>query len=597
VLKKLNKEIFSLPSWAREGFSAFRERLLHKSADKEKPWIRHYDAGVPYELEVPGVPVYQFLQRAFAEAGPKPALLYYNRRLSYNHLYAMVTRFASGLQRLGVKPGQPIALCMPNIPQFLIAYWAALYVGAVVVLINPLLSEREMRHQLSLSRAEVLVVLDRFHSRVERVRAQTQVRHVVVAFLESYMSPIRQLAFQFGKRLRKAEEKIKRGQGTFFFRQLLKQPPLTRAVEVDPGSAAVMLFTGGVTGIPKAAVLSHNNVVMNALQARAWISDIREGEEVVMAALPLSHSYAMSACHHLAVLCKGMLVLEPRFEVKKICRHLQRYKVTLFPGVPTMFSSIVNRLMHKPMDLSSIRSCISGGASLPRIIKERFEKLTGARLLEGYGLTEASPVTHCTPVQGGGKEGSIGLPWPGTSARIVDLQSREVLGPGKVGELQVRGPQVMLGYFEQEEATREVLDAEGWLSTGDIAFQDKEGYFFIVDRKKEIFFSGGYNVYPAEIERVLMEHPAVAEAAVVPIHDDYYGEAARAYLVLRPRMAQPATAELLAFCLGRLARYKIPQQFVFVDELPKNLVGKVLKRELMMREFNPDSQRGENVDG
>jgi len=595
-LRKLNKEIFALPQWAWEGFNAIRQRL-NKSALKERPWMRHYDEGVPYELEAPGVPVYELLQRAFAEAGSKTALLYYDRRFSYHHLYTLVTRFAAGLQRLGVQPGESVALCLPNIPQFLIAYWAALYIGAVVVLVNPLLSEREMHQQLTSTRATVLVVLDRFQPRVERLRAQSAVRHVVVAFAETYMPPLRQIAFQFHKRLSRTEEKIRRSKETLFFRQLLMHPPLTRPVPVNPASAAVMLFTGGVTGEPKAAMLSHNNVLMNALQARAWISDIREGEEVVMAALPLTHSYAMSTCHHLAILAKGIMVLEPRFEVKRICRDLQRYKVSLFPGVPTMFGSLVNRLARKPADLSSIRSCISGGAPLPRAIKERFEAMTGARLLEGYGLTEASPVTHCTPLQGVCKEGSIGLPWPGTYARIVGLQDRRVLGTGEIGELQVRGPQVMLGYFGEEEATRAVLDEEGWLSTGDIAYQDEDGYFFIVDRKKEIFFSGGYNVFPAEIERVLTEHPAVAEAAVVAAPDDHYGSVAKAWLVLQPGADAVTAAELREFCRARLARYKIPRQYVFVDALPKNLLGKVLKRELTLLEPIREVRTGEGCHG
>jgi len=575
---------------------AFRERL-GMTATKEHPWMRHYDAGVPYELEVPDVPVYQLLQHAFAEAGSKPALLYCNRRISYNHLYSLVTRFAAGLQRLGVKPGEPVALCMPNIPQFLIAYWAALYIGAVVVLVNPLLSEREMHHQISTTRARVMVVLDRFQPRVESLRGQSEVRHIVVAFLESFMPPLRRIAFQFSERLHHAEARVRRSEGTHFFRELLKPAPLTRPVQVDSRSAAVMLYTGGVTGTPKAAVLSHNNVVMNALQARAWINDIRDGEEVVMAALPLTHSYAMSACHHLAILSKGILVLEPRFDVNRICRDLKRYKVTLFPGVPTMFGSIVNRLMQKPLRLRTIRSCISGGAPLPRAIKERFEAMTGARLLEGYGLTEASPVTHCTPLQGVCKEGSIGLPWPGTNARIVDLHDRRVLGAGRVGELQVRGPQVMLGYFGEEAATREVIDAEGWLSTGDIAFQDKDGYFFIVDRKKEIFFSGGYNVYPAEVERVLTEHPAIAEAAVVAVPDAHYGSAGKAFLVLHSGAPAPATAELQDFCRGRLARYKMPRSFVFVASLPRNLVGKVLKCELAALESRQEEQTSEGSHG
>lgn len=576
----LKKDIFTLPQMARDSLLAFRERLLLKSAMVEKPWLHHYDAGVPFEIDPPSIPLYELLQRAFAEAGSSPAILYFNRRFSYNHLYTMVARFAAGLQRLGVRPGESVALCMPNMPQFLIAYWATLYIGGVVVPVNPLLSSRELLQQLQITRARVLVVLDRLYPRVEQIRAQTQLRHVVVAFLETYMSPMANFAFQFRKRIERAEAKIRRTRGTLFFRQLLRYPPLTRAMEVDPGGTAVMLFTGGVTGQPKAAALSHNNVVVNALQTRAWLSDIREGKEVLLAALPFSHSYAMSACHHLAILIKGMMVLEPRFEVKRILRQLRRQRVTLLPGVPAMFSGMITRLTRKPVAIPSVRLCISGGAPLPPEVKQQFEALTGGRLLQGYGLTEASPITHCNPQRGVERPGSIGLPGPSTQARIVDLRSRAVLKPGEIGELEVRGPQVMQGYFEQEVETRAVIDAEGWLSTGDIAWRDKDGYFYIVDRKKEILFCGGYNVYPGEIERVLCGHPAVQEAAVVPMADAYLGEVPRAFLVLRPGAARPADSELQEYCRRRLARYKIPRRFSVVAALPHNLLGKVLKREL-----------------
>lgn len=579
---KLKKEIFALPKMARENFLAFKERWLPRSVPQDKPWLHHYDSGVPFELKIPDIPLYQFLQRAFAEAGSRPALRYYNRSFSYHHLYSLVTRFASGLQNLGIKPGERVAICLPNIPQFLIAYWAALYIGAAVVLVNPLLSEREMKHQLACSQARVLVLLDRLYPRMARIRPQTRVEHVVVACLETYMPPILNLALKFHKRIQKAEERIKRNRETLFFRQLLHYPPLRAAVEVSTSAAAVLIFTGGVTGQPKAAVLSHRNVVSNALMARAWISDIKDGEEIIMAVLPFSHSYGMTACHHLAILSQSLLILEPRFDVKRVCRQLRKNRVTLFPGVPTMFAAIVNRYCKRNAHISTIRACISGGAPLPRPVKESFERITDGRLVEGYGLSEAAPITHCNPLRGRYQEGSIGLPWPNTEARVVDLRTRRTLEAGAIGELQVRGPQIMNGYLDEVVETRRVIDAQGWLSTGDLAYHDEDGYFFIVDRIKDILFSGGYNVYPSEIERVLAAHPAVQEAAVVAMPDHYYGEVVAAFIVLCQDKPSPSEQDLITFCRSRLAKYKIPRRICVVDELPKNMLGKVLKRELMM---------------
>jgi len=581
---KIRKEIFKLPQIAKNGFLAFKERLLHKAVLADKPWLPHYDSGVPYELQMPEIPLYQFLQNAFLSSGQRTAFVYYNRKFTYQHLYGLVTRFASGLKKMGVEKGDRVAICLPNMPQFLIAYWATLYVGGVVVLINPLLSEREMRMQLANSRTKVLVVLDRIYPRVQRVREQTSLEHVVVALIETYMPAFFKIAFQFQQRMQKTHEKIERSGDTVFFRQLLAEAPLTAAERVEPQSQAVLIFTGGVTGTPKAAMLSHYNLVANALQARAWISNLRDGEEVIMAALPFSHSYGMSACHHLAVLTRSMLVLEPRFEVRRVIRMLKRYAVTLFPGVPTMFSAITNEVRKKPVDLSCVRSCISGGAPLPVSVKQNFERLSKGRLVEGYGLTEASPITHCNPLQGVNKEGSIGLPWPNTESRIVDLARRTPLATGAVGELQVRGPQVMRGYWNMEKETGQVIDAQGWLSTGDIGYQDEEGYFFIVDRKKDIIFCGGFNIYPSEVEKVLQEHPAVAEAAVVPLVDPYYGEVVKAYVVLAKSSTGATESDLINACRGKLAKYKIPRQIVFRSELPKNMLGKVLKRELIAPE-------------
>ncbi len=581
-MSTLKKVLPVVKSALRSGFDAL-EKLAsapRRRTAEERPWFAHYDPGVPHDIPIPDYPLSHLLLAAAQGNGKNTAMIYFGRKISYRHLHKLALRFAAGLQQNEIVAGDRVAICLPNIPQFLISYWATLYLGAVVVPINPLLSEREIHYQIVNSGAEVIIVLDRIYPRIARIQDRTRLRKVIIACIETYMPPILNLAFQFKKRLQKTQERIARRIDTLFFRQLLPSKPIDSIVKVDANKPAILLYTGGVTGTPKAAILSHKNVVANVLQARAWLGDIREGREVILAALPFIHSYGMTAGHHLALLTKSVLILEPRFQVKRVLRDIRKYKATLFPGVPTMYSAIVNSLDGRSMDLSFLRACISGGAPLPSALRRQFERLTNSRLIEGYGLTEAAPITHCNPISGTVKDGSIGLPWPNTDARIVDLNSGKPLPVGATGELEVRGPQVMCGYWRQEAETARVLSADGWLRTGDIARMDEDGYFYIVDRKKDIIFSGGYNIYPSEVERVLMEHPKVAEASAVGIPHEYYGETVKAFVTLFAG-ASATERELLEFCQGKLAKFKIPKQIVIRPELPKNLLGKVLKRELL----------------
>jgi len=368
---------------------------------------------------------------------------------------------------------------------------------------------------------------------------------------------------------------------TVLFRELLDKGICDKIeYKINTHDPAVMIYTGGVTGTPKAAMLSHNNLVANTIQARSWINDFTESREIILTVLPLIHSYGMTACHHLAIHSRSTMILQPRFNVNKIISDIQKYKVTIFPGVPTMYTALVNKARQNNINLLSVRVCISGAAPLLLSLKKEFEKLTHGRLVEGYGLTEASPITHCNPIRGESKEFSIGLPWPNTEARIVDLETNKPLGPDKIGEIEVRGPQVMLGYWQQKEETDKVLSPDGWLKTGDIGKYDKNGYFYIVDRKKDIIFYGGENIYPGEVEKVLTEHPSVSEAAVVGIPDDYYGQNVKAYIVLKIDK-QTTPDEIINFCKDRLAKYKTPKSIEFVEFLPKNFLGKVIKRNLV----------------
>ena len=545
-------------------------RLADRQGIK-KPWLEFYDSGIPACLSTPEKTMIDVLDDTVERNGQRVFLIYFGRKMTYSRFRSLVSRCATGLKSLEISKGDRIALILPNIPQFLIAYWAILEIGAVVVAINPILSEREMLDQMNQADVKAAVVLDRIYSRLVSV-GKKPVVPVVTASVEQYMPAYLSLAMSLERRRLQIQRTA-----AIHFERLLKYPAMELSTRCIPGDPAVMIFTGGVTGEPKAAVLSHRNLVANTEQACAWISDLKN--EVILAVLPLIHSYGMTACHHVSVRSGAVLILEPRFSLKRIVNDIRKYKVTLFPGVPTMFSAIHNFAAKKTLNLSGIRACISGGAPLSGELKENFEKMTGGKLVEGYGLTEASPIVLCNPIHGLNKTGSVGLPWPGTLARIAHLKTGLPLAPYQKGELQIKGPQVMHGYWKKPEETRKIISADGWLSTGDIAYFDRDGYFYIVDRKKDLIFHGGSNIYPGEVEGVLMEHPHILEAAVIGIPDKHYGEVIKAFIVADP--VQSITEnDIIRFCEDKLAKYKIPGEIEFRTQLPKNFLGKVIHRKL-----------------
>ena len=401
--------------------------------------------------------------------------------------------------------------------------------------------------------------------------------------MKDYLPPLLKLLYPIKEKKEGTAVKVKKEPGVHFFAELMKQklPPAPEA-EISLSDTAMFLYTGGTTGVSKGTVLTHENLVANAFQTRSWMWDIRDGEEVILSALPFFHSYGMTACMHLALVCRSMALLVPRFDTKQVLGLIQKHGVTIFPGVPTMYIAINNYPEVKKYDLRSIRACISGGAALPVEVQREFEQITGGRLVEGYGLSEASPVTHVTPIYGLRKEGAIGVPFPNTEAKIVDLKTSEDLPVGEIGELAIRGPQVMQEYWNKPEETQGTL-RDGWLLTGDLAKMDEDGYFYIVDRKKDIIIASGFNIYPREIEEVLFQHPKVAEAAVIGIPDEYRGEVVKAYVVLKEGETA-TTEEIIDFCRDKLARFKIPKVMEFRQELPKSMIGKVLRRVLMEEE-------------
>ncbi|MEW6244438.1 MAG: long-chain fatty acid--CoA ligase [Bacillota bacterium] len=549
-----------------------------------RPWVKYYDSGVPTTIDYPRIPLYGLLERSAAKFPKRVAINFLGGLITYEQLNRMADAFAAALVNMGVKKGDRVCIYLPNCPQFPIAYFGALKAGAVVVPTNPLYVERELQHQVCNSGAETIITLTLFYPRVRNIKTQTPLKNVIVTNIKEYFPPVLKALFTLAKE-KKEGHRVKVEPGVYEFSRLMREfdgRPYDKPA-VDPDDVACLLYTGGTTGVPKGAVLRHSNLLSNAIATRHWLNDIKEGEEVVLSVLPFFHSYGMTTCLNMGTYIAATLVLLPKFELGQLLSTINKTKPTLFPGVPTIYVAINNAPDISKYNLKSIRACISGAAGLPVEVQARFEAITGGRLVEGYGLSEASPVTHCNPIYGLRKPGSIGIPFPDTEARIVDLESgKEVKPAGEIGELVVRGPQVMKGYWQMPDETEAVL-RDGWLYTGDIAKCDEDGYFYIVDRKKDMIIAGGFNIYPREIEEVLYTHPKVKEAVAVGIHDEYRGETVKAYVVLKEGEAS-TPEEIIQFCRERLAKYKVPREIEFRNELPKTMVGKILRRILAEEE-------------
>lgn len=545
----------------------------------QKPWLSFYDDSVPAEINLPAITLNDFFQNCVKNHGSKTALLYFGRKISYGRLGEFIEKFSSGLAESGIHKGDRIALLLPNLPQFIIAYWAALLRGAVLVPMNPLCSAKEVEVLLSVCRPKMIITFDRLFERLNHVFQNANNVQIVLTSISTFMPAMTRMLYFFRTGFKRGTRIPAVGQTTAFSRLFIEPPNLSKPM-VTSDDGALLLFTGGVTGVPKAVLLRHRNLVANALQTQVWLSTNNDRQEVILGLLPLFHSYGMTACHHLAFSTAAVLILEPRFNAARAIYLIQKYQATVFAGVPTMYRAVLNLLQEKNKRLRCSCVCVSGGAPLPVDLKINFEKFTTARLIEGYGLTEASPITHCNPVMNSDRRGSIGLPYPNTEARIVDLTSRRPMAIGEIGELQVRGPQVMSGYFENDFETSLVLTRDGWLNTGDLAKMDKDGFFYIVDRKKDLILYGGLNIYPSEVESVLDQHPCVEESAVVGLPDDYYGEVVKAFVKCRDGKLCGAEA-ILSFCLDKLAPYKLPKSIEFVNYLPKNFIGKIIRRKLV----------------
>lgn len=562
----------------------------------ERVWYKNYEKGVPTTLDYPKTPLFGLLDNAAAEYPDRAAIIFgavahklpgqplLDATLSYRALRDAVNHFANALAQMGVKKGDRVAIYLPNSPQFAIAYYGALKAGAVIAPVNPIYTPRELEFILQDSGAETIVALSQFYPKLQEVRAKTKLKRVIVANIKEYFPPFLKMLFTLAME-KKEGHRVDLVAGDVWFQDVLKNagavPP---KVDVQSNDDAVLLYTGGTTGLPKAAQLTHSNLLANAVQLRAWIPWAKEGNEGFLTALPLFHSYAMTTCLNEAMLLAGTLILIPNpRDLVHVLKAIDRHKPSFFPGVPTLYTAVNNNPEVVKYNLRSIKACVSGAAGLPIEVAKKFGEITGGRLVEGYGLSEASPVVTANPIYGENRIGTIGLPMPDTDVKLMDIEGGTKEVPiGEPGELCVQGPQVMKGYWNKPEETAKTI-RDGWLHTGDVAVMDADGYFRIVDRLKEMIISGGYNIYPREIEEVLYQHPAVLEAAAIGVADSYRGESAKAFVVLKT--GQKATAdELIAFCKQNLAPYKVPRAIEFREALPKTMIGKILRRELAAEE-------------
>jgi long-chain acyl-CoA synthetase len=546
-----------------------------------KPWLNFYDDEIPDELVIPSLTLPDLLHNA-AEKYPKQiATIFLGARMNYRQLKQQVDRLTASLHNLGIGKGDRVAIMLPNCPQAIIAYYATVSLGAVTVMTNPLYVERELEHQWGDAEVETVISLDIFWPRIEAVRQKLPIRHVILSGVQDYMPLVKRSLAPFELRRQGKWIDVKYSDTVHAFKKLVKrqgsQPP---EVDLFPNDVACLQYTGGTTGLPKGAMLTHRNLIASLVQIRTFLLfGHSDAEDIALAIMPFFHVYGMNGIMNLGIHLAATLVLIPQPEIKTIVDAIVTERPTFFVGIPALFVALNNYRSFDQIDLTSIKAMFSGAAPLPVKVMEKFEARTGARIAEAYGMTESSSVTHVNPRKGQRKFGSIGVPIIGTDAKIVDAEDwTKELDIGDVGELMVKGPQVMQGYWNASAETTNAMH-DGWLHTGDMAKMDEEGYFYIVDRKKDLILSSGYNVYPREVEEVLYQHPKVLEAAVIGLPDGIRGEKITAYLVLKPGETATPT-EIRAFCRERLAQYKQPRAVVFRDELPKAIAGKILRRKL-----------------
>jgi long-chain acyl-CoA synthetase len=591
-------------------FQRIARKISFAAQHSDMPWLNHYDSGVPAQVPQPKQLLHEMLSTSAAAFPHRPAIFFFDHQIRYRELDHLSTRFAHGLRGLGIKTGDRVAIVLPNIPQCVIAFYGALKAGAVVVLGNPLLHEQELHRQLQDTGARVLLTQESLRDVTKRVCADTSIMQVIYTNVREYL-PRRQrdMLIHFIKEnplvealyspllarnedAREATDPPSRRPSfrVSSFRNMLRRQPITPLDSgITSNDLALIQYTAGMAGLPKGVMLSHGNLVVNAVQLCHVMTDASRGHEVILSMFPLSHIYGITTGMNAAIALGGSLLLVPTTHTDVVLAAIKRYQPGMLIGYPGLLLEMANYPNVRSYDVSAIRICISSSAPLSVEVQEAFEKLTRGHLVEAYGLTEASPLTHANPYKSERGVGSIGLPLPSTNARIVDLETGEPLPPGGVGELLIRGPQVMQGYWQMPEETAQAL-YDGWLRTNDVVQMDEDGFFTFIDRKQHLTLSGAHQIYPREVEEVLYEHPKVLEVAVVSVlppaeRDDGNATGAlsaptspfiRAFVVVK--RGQRVTAdELLAYARERLEDYKVPHRIEFRTELPKNAVGKVVR--------------------
>lgn len=548
----------------------------------EQIWLSNYPNNIPTTLEYEAIPLQEYLTRASSKTPSKVAIHFMGKDVTYKELYESSLKFANYLVSIGIEKGDRVAIMLPNCPQGVIGYFGVLYAGGIVVQTNPLYTEREIEYQMKDSGAKVILSLDILYPRIAKVMKDTHLEHVIITAIKDYLPFPKNLVYPFiQKKQYGFKVTVEHSGSNHLFTEIMRvstTEPIALNFNIEE-DIALLQYTGGTTGYPKGVMLTHKNLIANVQMCSVWMSECIPGEEVIMGVLPFFHVYGMTTVLLLSVMRGDKMVLLPKFDVETTLKTIQKQKTTLFPGAPTLYIGLLNHPDIAKYNLSSIKACMSGSAPLPIEVQEKFEKITGGKLVEGYGLTETSPVTHCNFIWHNERvKGSVGVPWPNTDAAILQVDSTEPLPIGEIGEIAVKGPQVMKGYWNRPEDT-EMAMRDGWFLTGDLGYMDDKGYFYVVDRKKDIIIAGGFNIYPREIEEVLYEHEAVQECVALGVPDPYRGETVKAYIVLKEGM-KVTEEEFNKYCRENLAAFKVPRIYEFRDELPKTAVGKILRRTL-----------------
>ena len=553
---------------------------------EDKPWLARFEKGVPEYIDYEQITLPAYLENSARRFPERTALICEGFKVSYRRLNEMTNRFAACLNALGVEKGNRVAILLPNLIPCVVSYYATLKIGAVAVMCNPEYTDRELLFQLQDSGAKVLITMDFLADRMIALKPQTDLKQIIHASLGDYLPLTRNLLFPLTAGRKGLKANVQPAENVYRWKNILTDySAIHRRSGILMDDVAMIQYTGGTTGVAKGVMLTHANLSFQTQQIDAWFPQFAGKEEIMLGALPFFHSFGLTCSMNLSIFAGWTNILIPAPRPEKLLAAIRKYRPTFVPLVPTMFIGLLNHPDIRKTPMTSIKGCFSGSAPLPLEVIRKFEGLTGAAISEGFGLTEAAPITHANPFNGIRKVGSVGLPFPDTDCRVVDLEDGRTDVPvGQCGELLIRGPQVMTGYYNSPGETARTLQ-DGWLITGDIARMDEDGYFYIVDRKKDMVISGGHNVYPREIEEVLYSHPKIKEASVIGLPHPKRGEQIKAFVVLL-KDDPVAAEELIAYCRTRLAAYKLPTQIEFRDDLPKSHVGKILKNVLREEELN-----------